>query len=111
MALFRLSDEAGAAVEPHLPEEQQGVRRWTTYDADRLRSSLSEEGAAPVIRGRCNRKRTVRYNEDRYRGRHLIETAVCRPQDFLRAATATTHWPATSSQAWRTQPPSPSGCV
>ena len=43
------------------------------YDADRLRRSLREAGAVPVIPGRRNRKRTIRYDKDRYGGRYLIE--------------------------------------
>ena len=35
------------------------------YDADRLRRSLRDAGAVPVIPGRRNRKRTVRYDKDR----------------------------------------------
>ncbi len=30
MALFWLSDEAWAAIEPHLPKNQPGARRGTT---------------------------------------------------------------------------------
>ncbi len=30
MALFWLSDEAWAAIEPHLPKNQPGARRLTT---------------------------------------------------------------------------------
>ncbi len=30
MALFWLSDEAWAAIEPHLPENQPGHAGWTT---------------------------------------------------------------------------------
>lgn len=52
------------------------------YDADRLRSSLREVGVAPVIPGRRNRKRAVRYDQQRYRDRHLIENAFCRLKDF-----------------------------
>jgi len=33
------------------------------YDADRLRRSLREMGATPVMPGRRNRKRDVRYNK------------------------------------------------
>jgi len=57
------------------------------YDADRLRRSLREAGAVPVIPGRRNRKRTIRYDQQRYRGRHLIENAFCRLKDFRRIAT------------------------
>jgi len=52
------------------------------YDADRLRRSLRDAGAVPVITGRRNRKRVIRYDKERYRGRHLIENAFCRLKDF-----------------------------
>lgn len=57
------------------------------YDADSLRRSLRKAGAVPVIPGRRNRKRAVRYDQQRYRGRHLIENAFCRLKDFRRIAT------------------------
>jgi len=57
------------------------------YDADRLRRLAREAGATPVIPGRRNRKRTIRYDEQRYRGRHLIENAFCRLKDFRRVHT------------------------
>ena len=57
------------------------------YDADRLCRSLRDAGSVPVIPGRRNRKRTVRYDKKRYRGRHLIENAFCRLKDFRRVAT------------------------
>jgi len=57
------------------------------YDADQLRRSLRDAGAVPVIPGRCNRKRTIRYDKGRYHGRHLIENAFCRLKDFRRVAT------------------------
>lgn len=56
------------------------------YDADRLRRSLRDGGAVPVIPGRRNRKRIIRYDKDRYRGRHLIENAFCRLKGFRRVA-------------------------
>jgi transposase len=81
------------------------------YDADQLRRSLRDAGAVPVIPGRRHRKRTIRYDKGRYRGRHLIENAFCRLKDFRCVATRlTTSSPPTSSQAWRSQPLSPSGC-
>jgi transposase len=46
-----------------------------------------EAGVTPVIPGRRNRKRVVRYNQQRYRGRHVIENAFCRLKDFRRVAT------------------------
>ncbi|WP_143051878.1 transposase, partial [Sphingomonas palmae] len=57
------------------------------YDADRLRRSLRDAGGVPVISGRRSRKHTIRYDKDRYRGRHLIENAFCRLKDFRRVAT------------------------
>ena len=70
------------------------------YDADRLRRSLRDAGAVPVISGRRNRKRTIRYDKLRYRGRHLIEHPFCRFKDFRRASPhATTGSLSTSSQA------------
>ena len=57
------------------------------YDADALRRALREAGATPVIPGRRNRKRTIRYDKGRYRDRHLVENAFCRLKDFRRVAT------------------------
>lgn len=57
------------------------------YDADRLRRQAREVGATPVIPGRRNRKRLIRYDEQRYRSRHLIENAFCRLKDFRRIHT------------------------
>ena len=57
------------------------------YDADRLRRSLREAGAIPVIPGRRNRKRAVRYDKKRYRERHLVENAFCHLKDHRRIAT------------------------
>ena len=57
------------------------------YDTDRLRSVAREAGATPVIPGRRNRKRAIRYDKQRYRSRHLIENAFCRLKDFRRVHT------------------------
>jgi transposase len=57
------------------------------YDADALRKSLRKAGTVPVIPGRANRKRKVRYDKARYKERHLIENAFCRLKDFHRIAT------------------------
>ena len=57
------------------------------YDADRLRSALRAKGARPVIPGRRNRKKRIRYDENRYRERWRIEAAFCRLKDFRRIAT------------------------
>lgn len=57
------------------------------YDADGLRSSLKAAGTTPVIPGRRSRKRPVRHDARRYRGRWAIEAAICRLKDFRRVAT------------------------
>lgn len=57
------------------------------YDDNSLRKTLRENGTIPVIPGRRNRKRTIHYDQQRYRGRHLIENAFCRMKDFRRIAT------------------------
>ncbi len=71
--------------------EQAGPMRYLLgdkgYDADSLRRSLRDAGTTPVIPGRRNRKRAIRYDKQRYRGRHLIENAFCRLKDFRRVAT------------------------
>ena len=81
------------------------------YDADRLRRSLRDVGAVPVITGRRNRKRAIRYDKDRHRGGHLIENAFCRLASRTSAASppATTNSPPTSSQASPSPPLSRSG--
>ena len=36
------------------------------YDANRIRTTLREQGTIPVIPGRRNRKRPIQYDERRY---------------------------------------------
>lgn len=57
------------------------------YDAHRLRRSLRQTGAVPVIPGYRGRKHIIYFDKDRHRGRHLIENAFCRLKDFRRVAT------------------------
>lgn len=57
------------------------------YDVDALRKSLRKSGSVPVIPGRSNRKRKIRYDKKRYKDRHRIENAFCRLKDFRRIAT------------------------
>lgn len=57
------------------------------YDADALRARLTHDGTQPVIPGRSNRKRTVRYDQRRYRERWRIEAMFGRLKDFRRVAT------------------------
>jgi transposase len=57
------------------------------YDANRLRATLRDQGTIPIIPGRRNRKRTIQYDERRYRDRWLVEAMFCRLKDFRRVAT------------------------
>jgi transposase len=79
------------------------------YDAHHPRRSLRDAGAVRVIPGRRNRKRTIRYDKQRYADRHYIENAFCRLKDYGRVSTAARSSPPTSFQAWRSQQPWPSG--
>jgi transposase len=71
--------------------ERAGCSRYLLgdkgYDANQLRRSQREAGTVPVIPGQRNRKRTIRYDKDRCRGRHLIENAFCRLKGYRRVAT------------------------
>ena len=57
------------------------------YDANSVRKRLREAGIVPVIPGRSNRKRKIRYDKARYKDRHLVENAFCTLKDFRRVAT------------------------
>jgi len=57
------------------------------YDADRIRTTLRQQNTIPVIPGRKNRKRPIRYDETRYKERWRIEAMFCRLKDFRRVAT------------------------
>lgn len=57
------------------------------YDANWLRQALRNQGTTPVIPGRKNRKRKVRYDKKRYQDRWWIEASFGRLKDFRRVAT------------------------
>ncbi|MBX9858304.1 MAG: transposase [Sphingomonas sp.] len=81
--------DAPKAYGPHKTIYNRFIRwsRLGGYDANSLRKTLRENGTSPVIPGRRNRKRAIRYDRQRYRSRHLIENAFCRIKDFRRVAT------------------------
>ncbi|MCA1300861.1 IS5 family transposase [Stappia indica] len=81
---------ADSPVAPHLLAGLKGVRYLLAdkgYDANSLRKRLRQGAIVPVIPGRSNRKRVIRYDKTRYKSRHLIENAFCRLKDFRRVAT------------------------
>ena len=81
------SDIKGADL---LVGETQGMKRLIAdrgYDANRLRATPRGQGTIPVIPGRRNRKRPIRYDERRYKDRLRVEAMFCRLKDFRRIAT------------------------
>ncbi len=57
------------------------------YDGDDFRQELKDRSIEPVIPGKCNRKRRLRFDKQTYKLRHRIENAICRLKDFRRIAT------------------------
>jgi transposase len=57
------------------------------YDTDAFRSYLTEQGIKPVIPGKSNRKKRIRYDKLAYKGRNVVERCFCRLKDFRRIAT------------------------
>ena len=81
---------ADSPVAPNLLAGLKGARYLLAdkgYDANSLRKRLRLSAIVPVIPGRSNRKRPIRYDAERYKSRHLIENAFCRIKDFRRVAT------------------------
>ncbi|WP_410051584.1 transposase [Bradyrhizobium sp. SZCCHNR2020] len=74
----RTLDAGGDPFPP--PRRGQGLR-------GRFRKTLRGAGTTPIIPGRSNRKRRIRYDERCYRDRWLIEAMFCRLKDFRRIAT------------------------
>jgi transposase len=57
------------------------------YDSDQFRDSLNKRRIKPVIPGKSNRKKRVRYDKEAYKKRNVIERCFCRLKDFRRIAT------------------------
>jgi transposase len=49
--------------------------------------SARRSGIKPVIPGRSNRKKRIRYDKEAYKDRDVIERCYCRLKDFRRIAT------------------------
>jgi transposase len=70
--------------------ETLGMKRVITdlgYDANRIRATLRDQGTIPVIPGRRKRKRTILYDEYRYKVRWRVEAMLCQLNDYRRATT------------------------
>ena len=88
--LLTSGNAADSPVAPLLLSGLKGARYLLGdkgYDANALRKRLRQSAIVPVIPGRSNRTRSVAYDKQRYRERHLIENAFCRLKDFRRVAT------------------------
>jgi transposase len=57
------------------------------YDTDAFRAYLHKQGIKPVIPGKSNRKKRIRYDRLAYKGRNVVERCFCRLKDFRRIAT------------------------
>jgi transposase len=50
-------------------------------------SHSGRRASRPIIPGRANRKKRIRYDKEAYKGRNVIERCYCRLKDFRRIAT------------------------
>jgi len=57
------------------------------YDTDAFRAFLKDNKIKPVIPGKSNRKKRIRYDKQAYKGRNVVERCFCRLKDFRRIAT------------------------
>ena len=59
----------------------------TAYDSDGFRTFLADRGSAPVIPPNPTRRNVPSFDAERYKGRNLIERAICQLKDWRRVAT------------------------
>ena len=57
------------------------------YDTNAFRSFLKQHNIKPIIPGKSNRKKRIRYDKEAYKNRNVIERCFCRLKDFRRIAT------------------------
>ena len=89
---FKLTGGNGAdsPIAPVLLNSLKGARYLLAdkgYEAKSLRKHLRQSAIVPDFPSRSNRKRSIQYDERRYRDRHLIEITFCRLKDFRCVAT------------------------
>jgi transposase len=81
---------ADITVAPECVERIAGLKKLLgdkAYDSNSFRNSLKKRGIVPVVPGRANRKKRIRYDKTAYKGRNVIERCYCRLKDFRRIAT------------------------
>jgi transposase len=67
---------ADCTVGPECADMIAGVKKLLgdkAYDSNAFRKSLRQDGITPVIPGRANRKKRIRYDKEAYKGRNVIE--------------------------------------
>jgi transposase len=81
---------ADCTVAPECVSMMAGVEKLLgdkAYDSKQFRKPLREDGIMPVVPGRANRQKRVRYVKEAYKDRNVIERCYCRRKDFRRIAT------------------------
>ena len=90
MIILTPGNVADCTVGPECVSLMAGIKKLLgdkAYDSDKFRKSLRQDGITPVIPGRANRKKRIRYDKEAYKGRNVIERCYCRLKDFRRIAT------------------------
>ncbi len=83
----QVSDYIGArALVGSLPKVDW-LLRDRGYDADWFRDALKDKGIRACIPGRKQRKKSIKYDRRRYKGRNRIEIMFGRLKDWRRVAT------------------------
>ncbi|WP_458122930.1 IS5 family transposase [Paenibacillus sp. Z3-2] len=66
---------------------QKQVLADRAYDTNAIRAFLKEQQAIPVIPGKKNRRTTLKYDQDVYKERHLVECFFNKVKNYRRLAT------------------------
>jgi len=83
----QISDYTGAAALLGDMPKAQWLLGDRGYDADWFREALQNKGIRPCIPGRKARKKPIKYDKRRYKGRNRIEIMFGRLKDWRRVAT------------------------
>ena len=81
---------ADCTVAPDCVSALPGVKELIAdkgYDSEAFRRFLKSQGITPVIPGRSNRKKKIRYKKKTYKKRNTVERSHCHTKDARRIAT------------------------
>ena len=87
MSAGQVSDYTGAAALPGSLPKAGWLLADRGYDADWLRDALKGKGIKDYIPGRKSRRKTVKYDNLRYKRHNRIEIMFGRLKDWWRIAT------------------------